>query len=129
MFSKRKFPGSDYKEKGECWGPRPGCGEKGQGCGLLFHQLQPKILAEKKEKEDYTRQQEIKLEMQSKAIKSKEQAIIDASIKDAMKFYYAPYDGNKWNPERKQMDGKIKPKSTEGQGFGNVLKYSDVTKK
>jgi hypothetical protein len=39
--------------------------------------------------------------MQSKAIKSKEQAIIDASIKDAMKFYYAPYDGNKWNPERK----------------------------
>jgi|TARA_B110000285_G_C15065982_1_gene585141 hypothetical protein len=67
--------------------------------------------------------------MQSKAIKSKELAIIDASIKDAMKFYYAPYEGNKWNQDKKLMDGKINPKSTEGQGFGNVLKYSDVTKK
>ena len=61
---------------------------------------------------------------------TKEQAIIDASIKDAMKFYYAPYDGDKWNQETNQMDGKINPKTNEGKGFGvEVLKYSDVQKK
>ena len=50
---------------------------------------------------DFSKQKELKLEKQSKAIMTKEQAIIDASIKDAMKFYYAPYDGDKWNQETK----------------------------